>query len=93
MPTAAPDVGIDLSLLLDAPYDVVLHNDPVNSFEYVIGALIAVFGYPKGRAQILTQDAHDHGEAVVWSGGEAEAEAYVAALRSYGLVATCRKER
>ncbi len=32
------------------PYAVVLFNDDEHSFEYVVGTLMKVFGYPPGRA-------------------------------------------
>jgi ATP-dependent Clp protease adaptor protein ClpS len=99
VPTAMPDLDVDLDIdfdqmlanELDLPYDVVLHNDEVNTFEYVTVVLIKVFTYPPGRARTLAERTHNDGQAVVWSGARDEAVTYTQTLLGHGLTATCRK--
>lgn len=95
MPTASPELDVDLEQLLseglDLPYDVVLHNDDVNTFEYVTIVLMRVFSYPEGRARTLSERTDRDGQAVVWNGGREEAVAYAQTLLGHGLTATCRK--
>jgi ATP-dependent Clp protease adapter protein ClpS len=50
------------------PHAVILHNDPINGFDFVIGVLRQVFGYDGGKAFWLTLRAHLTGRSVVWSG-------------------------
>ena len=47
------------------PYAVVLHNDPMNGFDYVVRILQKVFGYGMTRAIWLTMKAHVSGQTVV----------------------------
>jgi ATP-dependent Clp protease adaptor protein ClpS len=50
------------------PYAVILHNDSVNGFGFVVGVLQKVFGYGKPKALRLTLTAHLRGRSTVWSG-------------------------
>lgn len=90
-PTQSPDV-VD-SPADDTPWVVLLHNDPVNIFSYVIRVLRKVFGYSEAKARTLTEKAHTEGKAAVWSGSREEAEKYVAILASYSLWATLVEDR
>ncbi len=49
-------------------YAVVLHNDDLNGFGFVVEALRRVFGYGPARAFWLTLRAHCAGRSVVWVG-------------------------
>lgn len=97
MPTAMPDLDVDLEQLLqestlsDLPYNVILHNDEVNTFDYVIVVLIKVFTYPVSRAQELAERTHHEGRALVWSGAREQATSYTRTLLAHGLTATCEK--
>lgn len=66
------------------PYAVVLHNDPINTFEYVVGVLKKVFGYPTRKAFWLTLKAHVAGRCVVWTGTLELAELKADQVRSHG---------
>ena len=66
------------------PYAVVLHNDPINGFDFVIGVLMKVFRYTGGKAFWLTLKAHTAGRSVVWSGSLEVAELKVEQLRAAG---------
>lgn len=50
------------------PHAVVLHNDDVNGFDFVIAVLQKVFGYELQKALELTIAAHTSGRSIVWSG-------------------------
>ena len=66
------------------PYAVVLHNDHLNSFEYVIAVLKKVFGYSSAKAFWLTSKAHFLGSSQVWSGALEVAELKADQIRSCG---------
>jgi ATP-dependent Clp protease adaptor protein ClpS len=50
------------------PYAVVLHNDPINEFPFVVGVLRKVFRYGGGKCFWLTLQAHVAGRSIVWTG-------------------------
>lgn len=66
------------------PYAVVLHNDDVNGFEYVVGVLRKVFHYGRLKAFWLTLAAHVGGRSEVWSGSLEVAELKADQVRSCG---------
>lgn len=76
---------------IDAPYDVVLHNDEVNTFEYVIACLIKVLEIDARKAAGYALSAHEEGRCVVWSGARAEAALRARKLQAMSLTVTCRK--
>lgn len=49
------------------PYAVILHNDDINTFEFVIGVLQKVFGYDLLKAVVLTTQAHFAGRVCYMS--------------------------
>lgn len=50
------------------PYAVILHNDDLHTFEYVVEVLIKVLRCTTEKAILLTTTAHTEGRAIVWSG-------------------------
>jgi ATP-dependent Clp protease adaptor protein ClpS len=66
------------------PYAVVLHNDDVNSFDFVIEVLRKVFHYERLKAELLTLQAHETGRAVIWSGSLEVAELKADQVRACG---------
>jgi ATP-dependent Clp protease adaptor protein ClpS len=66
------------------PYAVVLHNDDLNGFDYVVGVLRKVFHYGRLKALSLTLQAHFKGRSIVWSGSLEVAELKADQLRSCG---------
>ena len=66
------------------PHGVVLHNDDVNGFDFVIGVLRKVFLYDYMKAYRLTLQAHDSGRSLVWSGSLEVAELKADQIRSCG---------
>ena len=49
-------------------------DDPINLMSYVTHVFMAVFGYPKSKAQKLMLDVHLRGRAVVSSGARERME-------------------
>jgi ATP-dependent Clp protease adaptor protein ClpS len=66
------------------PYCVVLHNDDVNSFEFVVGVVRKVFHYGEPKAFRLTLAAHEQGRSILWSGSLEVAELKADQLKSCG---------
>src|SRR5438874_13766009 len=66
------------------PHAVVLHNDAVNGFDYVVEVLRKVFHYGGGKAFWLTLRAHCAGRSVVWSGSLEVAELKSEQVRACG---------
>ena len=66
------------------PYAVVLHNDPVNDFEYVVRVLQKVFRYGGGKCFWLTLRAHVTGRCIVWTGSLEVAELKVQQVNDCG---------
>ena len=75
----------------DTPWNVVVHNDPVNLMSYVTRVFRKVFGYSKERAERHMLEVHHKGRSIVWNGQRERAEAYVQQLHGYLLLATVEK--
>ena len=73
---------------LDTPWNVVVHNDPVNLMSYVTMIFRKVFGYPRERAEAHMLEVHQQGRSVVWTGAREQAEFYVQQLHAHLLLAT-----
>jgi ATP-dependent Clp protease adaptor protein ClpS len=56
------------------PYSVILHNDDVNTMEYVASVLRKVFGYTVEKCVQLMLEAHKSDRAIVWTGAMELAE-------------------
>src|SRR5690349_6517051 len=76
---------------LDLPWQVVVHNDPVNLMTYVTMVFQRVFGYPREKAERHMLEVHHQGRSVLWSGVRERAELYVQQLHGYLLLATLEK--
>ncbi len=76
----------------DVPWIVIVWNDPVNTFAYVIFVFQKLFGYSRAKASRLTNQVHYEGKAVVASGTREKCEADVARLHAHGLWATMQKD-
>jgi ATP-dependent Clp protease adaptor protein ClpS len=73
---------------LDVPWNVIVHNDPVNLMSYVTMVFQKVFGYPKEKAEIHMLEVHHKGRSILWSGVRERAELFVQQLHGYLLLAT-----
>ena len=76
---------------VDLPWQVVVHNDPVNLMTYVTMVFQRVFGYPREKAERHMLEVHQKGRSIVWSGVRERAELYVQQLHGYLLLATLEK--
>lgn len=76
---------------LDVPWNVIVHNDPINLMSYVALVFQRVFGYSRQKAELLMLEVHQKGRSLVWSGAREQAEMYVHQLHSYQLLATMEK--
>ena len=75
----------------EVPWNVVVHNDPVNLMSYVTMVFQKVFGYTRERAEKHMLEVHEKGRSIVWIGMRERAEAYVQQLHGYLLLATLEK--
>src|SRR3954447_7685887 len=76
---------------LDVPWQVIVHNDPVNLMTYVTMVFQRVFGYPREKAERHMLEVHQQGRSIVWTGVRERAELYVQQLHGYLLLATLEK--
>jgi ATP-dependent Clp protease adaptor protein ClpS len=89
MPETAIDTKTEAQIA--APWNVVVHNDPVNLMSYVTMVFQKVFGYSRDRATRHMLEVHHLGRSIVWSGAREQAELYVQQLHGYLLQATLEK--
>ncbi len=73
---------------LDVPWNVIVHNDPVNLMSYVTLVFQRVFGFSRDKAQHHMLEVHYKGRSIVWSGTRERAEFYVQQLHGHLLLAT-----
>ena len=66
------------------PYAVIVLNDDLHTFDYVIQLLGKVFGYDVPKAFQMALEIHERGRAVVWSGTLELAELKRDQIRGYG---------
>jgi ATP-dependent Clp protease adaptor protein ClpS len=89
MPETATETKTEA--LLATPWNVIVHNDPVNLMSYVTMVFQKVFGYSRDRATRHMLEVHHLGRSIVWSGAREQAELYVQQLHGYLLQATLEK--
>jgi len=85
-PAVRSDDGLGNGLGWDS--QVVLYNDDVHTFDYVIAALCAVFGHGAQLAGQIAMEAHTKGRAIAEVEEREKAEAHAAILKAGGLRAT-----
>lgn len=72
----------------ELPWNVVVHNDPVNLMSYVTMVFQRVFGFAREKAEKHMLEVHQRGRSILWSGVREHAEFYVQQLHGYLLLAT-----
>lgn len=87
--TLDPDVQVEDSL--DIPWNVVVHNDPINLMDYVTKVFMRVFGFPREKAERHMMEVHKAGRSIVWSGARERAEFFVEQLHEHLLIATIQR--
>jgi len=93
VPDTVEQVVPDADVRTDAPWVVIVWNDPVNLMSYVVLVFQKLFGYSREHATRLMLQVHHEGRAVVSSGTRHRAEADVARLHAHGLWATMQQDR
>jgi len=78
---------------LQTPWNVLVHDDPVNLMGYVTWVLMKIFGYPENKAAELMMRVHQGGRAIVWTGQREKAEFYVQQLHAHQLKSTLEKAK
>jgi len=76
---------------VDLPWQVVVHNDPINLMTYVTMVFQKVFGFNREKAEKHMLEVHQLGRSIVWSGLRERAELYVQQLHGYLLLATLER--
>ena len=77
---------------LSVPWNVIIHNDPINLMSYVTMVIKRVFGYSSDKAQKHMLEVHEKGKSVLTREGAEKAEFYVHELQKYTLHATLERE-
>lgn len=65
---AYPEADTTTKTRRQPPYGVILHNDDINTFEFVVETIHKVFRYELEKCFQLTLAAHESGRSIVWSG-------------------------
>ena len=73
---------------LGQPWNVIVHNDPVNLMSYVTMVFQRVLGFPRDKATRHMLEVHHKGRSLVYTGERERAEAIVEQLHGYLLLAT-----
>jgi len=73
------------------PWNVIVHDDPVNLMSWVALVFQRVFGYPREQAERLMLEVHQLGRSIVWTGEFERAEGYVRELHGCQLLATLER--
>ncbi len=72
----------------DAPWSVIVWDDPVNLMDYVVFVFQEVLGAPVEKATKLMLQVHNEGKAAVFAGMREHAEFTATRLQGFGLWAT-----
>ncbi len=91
MPDTVVIEQTETETLTDVPWNVVVHNDPVNLMSYVTRVFMKVFNFSREKAERHMLEVHQHGRSIVWTGLRERAEAYVQQLHGHLLLATIEK--
>jgi ATP-dependent Clp protease adaptor protein ClpS len=75
---------------LEAKCDLIVHNDDVNTFDFVIDTLIEVCGHDLVQAEQCTLIIHFNGKCVVKTGHYARLEPMYRQILDRGISATLK---
>lgn len=73
-PLTLPLIRSDAATQLEPRYLVLIHNDDVTTFEYVLYILSSIFLLSEELAEHIAMTAHNNGEAIVVIRPRSEAE-------------------
>lgn len=88
----APDIRLESFEFKPVPiqqiegdlWDTVLLDDDDHTYDYVIGMLHAIFGYPHVKCFLLTREVDTLGRVIVFRGSKKDAEWGRDAILGYG---------
>ena len=83
-----PDVQERARSAAQSQWRTVVHDDPVNTMDYVTWVFRTYFGFPLQLARRRMLEVHTRGRATVSAGARERMEVDVTAMHSYGLHAT-----
>lgn len=73
-------------------YKVILHDDPVNTIEYVVLTIMKIMCFVQEKAIQITFEVHNTGSSVVTVCDFEPAEHYCECFKAKGLTSTIEKE-
>jgi ATP-dependent Clp protease adaptor protein ClpS len=85
------DTLLDEDVLLDLPWNVVVHDDPVNLMDYVTWVFMKVLSLSRSVAERHMMEVHLQGQSIVWSGGREKAELFTQQLQAHQLKTSMEK--
>ena len=85
MPETTTITKTDTDTSTQPPWNVIVHDDPVNLMAYVTFVLMKIFGYDEKHATTLMLQVHQKGLSIVWSGELEKAEFYAQQLQFHQL--------
>jgi ATP-dependent Clp protease adaptor protein ClpS len=96
MPTDIPTLPerlteTDIQTKRQPPYVVILHNDDLNTGQFVVYVLREVFHYSLEKCVELMFQAHERGRTAVWTGLLEVAELKADQIRSCGADPSTRE--
>jgi ATP-dependent Clp protease adaptor protein ClpS len=83
-----PEEQIDVDTLTEDPCQLVVWNDEVNTFEWVIETLMAVCGHSQEQAEQCSYIIHFHGKYAVANGSFDDLKPKCEAIVDRGIGAT-----
>ena len=94
---STPDIGVmeetETDEALVTPWNVIVHNDPINLMSYVTLTLMRIFGMTKKKAEVHMTEVHKKGKSLVWSGAREQAELHIQQLHQALLLATMEQSK
>ena len=84
----SPDQNIDTDVLTEDPCSLIVWNDEVNTFEWVIATLIEVCGHSQEQAEQCSYIIHFQGKYAVKHGSYEELKPLCDAITDRGIGAT-----
>jgi ATP-dependent Clp protease adaptor protein ClpS len=82
------DVEVDVLTAYEKPYQIIVWNDEVNTFDWVIETLVAVCGHTEEQAEQCALLIHTQGKYAVKNGSYKELKPKCDAITERGIGAT-----
>lgn len=89
MSVTSPEVDVELDVLVDTTeeHKLIVFNDDLNTFDFVIESLITVCGHDALQAEQCTLIIHYKGKCIVKEGEYSKLEPMCTALLDRGITA------